>query len=132
MPTPPTARLAFMKLNVEELAPALAFWQEAFGFTVTGHYDTPTFSEDILALPGQTEAGPSLMLVEPKPRAPQPVGPGHGPVGLMCVDINASFAHAVALGARPLMPPTDVGGVFVALLASPQGHEIELVMPVGQ
>lgn len=131
MPTPPTARLAFMKLNVEAMEPALAFWQAAFGFAVTDHYDTPTFSENILALPGQTESGPSLMLVEPKPAAPQPVGPGHGPVGLVVVDINASFAHAVEAGARPLMPPTDVGGVIVAMLASPQGHEIELVQPLG-
>jgi len=131
MPTPPTARLAFMKLNVEEMAPALAFWQEAFGFAVTGSYDTPTFAEQILALPGQADGGLSLMLVEPKPRAPQPVGHGHGPIGLMCVDINASFAHAVGAGAAPQMPPTDVGGVFVAIVVSPQGHEIELVMPIG-
>jgi len=132
MATAPTARLAFFKLNVEDMAPALAFWEQAFGFAVTGHYDTPAFNENILALPGQAESGPSLMLVEPKPRAPQLVGQGYGPVGLMCVDINASFAHAVAAGATPLMAPEDVGGVFVAMLASPQGHEIELVMPVGQ
>lgn len=127
MATPPTARLAFMKLNVEDLEAARSFWERAFGFAVSGSYDTPAFREHILALPGQTESGPQLMLLEPKPRAPQPVGPGHGPVGLMCVDIHASFAHAVAAGASAQMAPTDVGGVMVAIVVAPQGHEIELV-----
>ena len=130
MATPPTARLAFMKLNVPEMAPALAFWRDAFGFVVTGNYDLPQFLENILALPGQTESGPSLMLVQPRPARDLAVGPGHGPVGLVVVDINASFAHAVAAGATPLMQPEDVGGVIVAMLASPQGHEIELVQPL--
>ncbi len=127
MPTPPTARFAFMKLHVPEMAPALAFWQEAFGFVVTGTYDLPQFLENILALPGQTESGPSLMLLQPRPDQDVTVGPGHGPLGLVVVDIAASFAHALAAGATAIMPPEDVGGVIVAVLASPQGHQIELV-----
>lgn len=131
MTTAPTARLAFFKLNVAEMTPALAFWQQAFGFQITGSYDLPEFVENILALPGQGESGPQLMLVEPRPAAAHfAVGNAHGPVGLMCVDIAASFAHAIACGATPTMQPTDVGGVFVALLLSPQGHEIELVQPI--
>lgn len=127
----PTARLAFMKLHVEDLEEATAFWQAAFGFAVTGSYDVEAFRENILALPGQAESGPQLMLVEPKPRGPQPVGPGHGPVGLMVVDMAASWEHALASGAAAVMPPTDVGGVIVALLRAPQGHEIELVQRLG-
>ena len=127
----PTARLAFMKLHTGDLEAATAFWQAAFGFAVTNSYDVAEFRENIMALPGQMESGPQLMLVEPKPVAPQPVGPGHGPLGLVVVDIAASQAHALANGAGELMPPTDVGGVIVSLLTSPEGHQIELVQPLG-
>jgi len=135
MATPPAARpnaqLAFLKLNVPAMAPALAFWRDAFGFVETGRYDLPQFLETILALPGQADSGPQLMLLEPRPARDVAVGPGHGPVGLVVDDIHASFAHALAAGATAMMAPEDVGGVIVALLASPQGHEIELVQPLG-
>ena len=127
----PTARLAFMKLHTGDLEAATAFWQAAFGFSVTNSYDVEAFRENIMALPGQMESGPQLMLVEPRPRGPQPVGPGHGPLGLVVVDIAASQAHAIASGAEEVMPPTDVGGVIVSLLKAPDGHEIELVQPLG-
>ena len=132
MPTPPTARLAFIKLHVPDMATALAFWQEAFGFVVTGTYDLPQFLENILALPGQTESGPTLMLLQPRPDQDVTVGPGHGPLGLVVVDMQASFAHALSAGATALMDPEDVGGVIVAVLASPQGHQIELVQPLAR
>lgn len=128
----PTARLAFFKLNVPDLTAASRFWEEAFGFAVTGSYDIADFREHIMALPGQLESGPQLMLVEPRPARDVAVGPGHGPVGLVCVDIAASFDHALASGATAVMPPTDVGGVIVAVLTSPQGHEIELVQPLAR
>ena len=127
----PPARLAFLKLNVADLAEARAFWETAFGFTRTGGYDLPQFAEDILALPGQTESGPQIMLVQNKPARDVSVGPGHGPIGLVCVDIAASHAHALTSGATEVMEPTDVGGVIVSLLTSPQGHEVELVQPLG-
>ncbi|GAA5052301.1 hypothetical protein GCM10023208_13020 [Erythrobacter westpacificensis] len=129
--TIPTARLAFFKLNVPDADEARAFWEDAFGFAVTQTYDEDSFVEHIMALPGQAEAGPSLMLVESKPARDVSVGPGHGPVGLVCDDIAASHAHALASGATSLMDPLDVGGVLVSMLKSPQGHEIELVQPLG-
>ena len=124
--TPPAARLAFFKLNVVDLTEARSFWERAFGFALVGGYDLPEFAEDIMAIPGE-EGAPQLMLVQSKPASDVSVGPGHGPVGFVCPDIAASFAHAQAEGASVLMEPTDVGGVIVAMLASPQGHQIELV-----
>ena len=123
---PPAARLAFFKLNVADLNEARNFWQRAFGFAVAGSYDLPDFAEDIMAIPGE-DGAPQLMLVQTKPAGDVSIGPGHGPLGLVCPDIAASFAHALDEGATALMPPTDVGGVIVAMLASPQGHQIELV-----
>lgn len=124
--TPPTTRLAFFKLNVPDIEAARNFWQNAFGFQVTATFDEPGFVEHVLALTEQ-EHGPNLMLVQPKPAREVAVGPGHGPVGLVCEDIDASFSYAVEHGAQVLLEPFEAGGVKVAMLKAPQGHEIELV-----
>jgi predicted enzyme related to lactoylglutathione lyase len=120
------ARLGFFKLNVRDMEPALAFWHEAFGFAVTASFDEPEFAEHILALPGQND-GPTLMLVTYKDGRDVTPGPGHGPIGLLCDDIRASYAHATKAGAQALTGVFSVGSVQVAMLASPEGHEIELV-----
>ncbi len=124
--TAPSVRLGFFKLNVAEMAPALAFWREAFGFAVVATFDEPEFFEHVLALPGQ-EAGPSLMLVAYKDGREVGVGPGHGPVGLICDDIAASHERARGCGAEALTGVFEAAGVRIAMLRSPQGHEIELI-----
>ena len=129
--TEPTLRLAFFKLNVPEIVPALAFWREAFGFEVVQTFDEAEFLEKILALPGQ-KAGPNLMLVAYKDGRDVTVGHGHGAVGLQCSDIAASHERALRAGAqRGTGIMTVAGGIKVAVLHSPQGHEIELVQLPG-
>lgn len=126
-----TISLSFFKLNVPEMQPALDFWQSAFGFTVAGTYDEESFVEHILNLPGQ-DGGPSLMLVQTKFPMDVTVGPGHGPVGLVCSDIVTTLESALAAGAQKLMDITEVApGIRVTMLKSPQGHEIELVQTGG-
>ena len=119
-------RLGFFKLNVLQMEPALTFWRDAFGFAITATFDEPEFFEHVLALPGQ-DAGPSLMLVAYKDGRDARVGPGHGPVGLVCDDIHASHDRALACNAETLTGVFEAGGVRIAMLRSPQGHEIELV-----
>ncbi|MEO6153254.1 MAG: VOC family protein [Croceibacterium sp.] len=119
-------RLAFFKLNVPAMPQALEFWHTAFGFAVTQTFDEPGFLEHILVFPGQ-EDGPSLMLVTYKDGREVTPGPGHGPVGLTCDDIAAAHARAETAGARPVTGIFAVGAVKVAILLSPDGHEIELV-----
>lgn len=123
-------RLSFFKLNVADMEAALAFWREAFGFTIVMSFDEPHFLEHILALPGQ-ERGPSLMLVAWKDERETCVGPGHGPVGFETGDIETLHARAVAAGATPLGEIFEAAGVRVAMLASPEGHHIELVQLPG-
>ncbi|GAA0275773.1 hypothetical protein GCM10009127_15520 [Alteraurantiacibacter aestuarii] len=126
-----TIRLSFMKLNVAEMEPALAFWRDAFGFTVRQTYDEEAFLEHILNLPGQ-EAGPSLMLVQTKFPMDVTVGPGHGPLGITCSDIVTTLECAIAAGGVKTMEITEVApGIRVCLVKSPQGHEIELVQAGG-
>ena len=105
---------------------ATDFWREAFGFAVTGHVDEADFQENIRALPGQ-DAGPSLMLVQYKDGRDVTVGKGHGAVGLICEDIQASHDRALACDAEKLTGVFEAGGVKIAVLYSPQGHEIELI-----
>lgn len=120
-------RLAFVKLNTSDMDGALAFWRDAFGFAVRQSYDEPAFLEHILEIPGQP-GGLSLMLVQPKGGSDLVVGTAHGPVGIQCSDIVTTLEHALAAGGRKTMDITEVApGVKVALLFSPQGHEIELV-----
>ena len=124
--TAPTARLGFFKLNVPDLEQATAFWREAFGFAVTGRVDEPVFLENILTLPGQ-DGGPNLMLVQYKDGRDVTVGPGHGAVGLICDDILASNDRALMCNAEKILDVFEAGGVKIAVLKSPQGHEIELI-----
>ena len=127
----PTLRLAFFKLNVPEIVPALAFWREAFGFEVAQTFDEAEFLEKVLALPGQAN-GPNLMLVAYKDGRDAAVGHGHGAVGLQCDDIAAAHDRALAAGAvKGTGVMTVTGGIKVAVLHSPQGHEIELVQLPG-
>jgi len=128
--TVPPVRLGFFKLNVAEMEPALAFWQGAFGFEVSATFDEPEFFEHVLALPGQP-GGPSLMLVRYKDGRDARVGPGHGPVGLICDDIHASHDRALACDAEKVTGVFEAAGVRIAVLKSPQGHEIELIQLPG-
>jgi uncharacterized glyoxalase superfamily protein PhnB len=129
--TEPSLRLSFFKLNVPEMIPALAFWREAFGFEVAQTYDEAEFLEKILHLPGQA-SGPNLMLVAYKDGRDVTVGHGHGAVGLQCSDIAAAHERALKAGAVKATGVIVVGdSIKVAVLHSPQGHEIELVQLPG-
>jgi predicted enzyme related to lactoylglutathione lyase len=121
-----TIRLGFFKLNVPDMAEALAFWGTAFGFSVVATFDEAEFLEHILALPGQ-ESGPNLLLVQWKDSRDVTPGGGHGPVGLVCDGIAATEQAAIAAGASPLTGIFSVGRTKVAMLKSADGHEIELI-----
>lgn len=119
-------RLQFFKLNVPEMEPALAFWRDAFGFSVTMTFDEAEFIEHVLTLPEQ-DRGPNLMLVQNRDGRDVAPGPGHGPVGFFCDDIDAAYQRAMDCGATAMLAPFEAGGAMVAMLKSPQGHEVELV-----
>ncbi|MCX7676639.1 MAG: VOC family protein [Alteraurantiacibacter sp.] len=124
-------RFSFVKLQVEDMPGALAFWQRAFGFQVQATYDEPAFLEHILSLSVDTPSL-SLILVQPRPISTPVAGTLHGPLGFQCSDIATTLESALAAGARQTMPITEVApGIRVCLLVSPQGHEIELVQGTG-
>lgn len=125
-----SVKLGFFKLSVANLEEALEFWRSAFGFETVASFDEEHFCEQVLALPGQ-ECGPNLMLVQWKTPREVSMGSAHGPVGLVCEDIRLSLEHAKAAGAAVELDVFDAGGVLVAMMRAPQGHEIELVQFAG-
>src|SRR5690606_23909417 len=124
--TAPYVRLGFVKLNAADMEPALGIWRDAFGFSVTVSSERRDFSEHRLSLPGQ-EGGLNLMLVAYKDGRDAVPGSGHGAVGLICNDLTAAYERATSFGATTLTRPFEAEGVKIALLLSPQGHEIELI-----
>lgn len=124
--TQPAIRLSFFKLNTADMDVALEFYRSTFGFAVTMTFDEPEFLEHVLGLPGQ-ESGPNLLLVEYKDGRDVAPGPGHGPVGFNIDDIETLYGRAIANGAKPVIPVFETGGIKVAILTDPEGHEIELV-----
>ena len=94
-------------------------------------FDEAEFLEKILQVPGQA-GGPNLMLVAYKDGRDVSVGHGHGAVGLQTSDIEQSHARAVSAGAKDATGVITVtGNIKVAVLHSPEGHEIELVQLPG-
>lgn len=118
------AKLAFFKLIVRDLGTARHFYEQALGFAVKDVFDTPEFGEVILT---QGDGGTSLILFAWKDGRDTPDARGHGPTGFVCADIEAAHAALVAAGATPKGPVLAVeGGIRVAFLDDPEGHEIEL------
>lgn len=122
----PSVRLAFFKLNTPDMAAALKFYGDVFGFGIIQTFEEESFLEHILAVPSQ-ENGPNLLLVEYRDGRSVEVGPGHGPVGLVTDDISTLFARAIDAGARVVVPVFEMGPVKVGILLDPDGHELELL-----
>ena len=56
-----------------------------------------------------------------------PEGPGWVTFYVSVADATATVARAEKLGAKVLMPITDIGDMFIAVLADPEGHPVGLL-----
>lgn len=118
------AKFAFIKLIVGDLGAQQRFYEQAFGFAEQGRFETADFDEVIL---GQAGTDVTLMLLCYTDGRPLPDARAHGPTGFATDDMAASHAACVAAGARAKGPVIVVeGGIQVAFLEDPEGHEIEL------
>jgi lactoylglutathione lyase len=89
-----------------------------------GFFDTPDFLEAILSQPG---ADFQMMLLQYKDGRDISEALRHGPTGFFTDQIEAVHARLVAEGAVDKGGVIVVeGGIKVALLDDPEGHEIEL------
>jgi uncharacterized glyoxalase superfamily protein PhnB len=117
----------FVKFNVADQDRMVAFYQKAFGATVQKvAVDNPQLKEIILNNP----KGMDLALVFYKDGRKIAIGSAEGPIGFYLKDAKAvddAYASAMAAGATSKSKPGGAGGLRVATVADPEGHEIELL-----
>ncbi|HEY4029327.1 MAG TPA: VOC family protein [Caulobacteraceae bacterium] len=119
--------LGFVKFNVADQDRMVAFYEKAFGLTLQKvAVDSPQIREVILTNP----KGLDLALVRYKDGRRIAVGSAEGPIGFYLKDAKAvddAYASALAAGAVSKAKPGGGGGLRVATVIDPEGHEIELL-----
>jgi predicted enzyme related to lactoylglutathione lyase len=119
--------LGFVKFNVADQPKMVAFYEKAFGLTLQKvAVDNARVKEIILTNP----KGLDLALVHYKDGRKIAVGSAEGPIGFYLKDAKAvddAYASALAAGATSKSKPGGGGGLRVATVADPEGHEIELL-----
>ncbi len=85
------ARIAFMKLIVDNLPRAKEFYESAFGFAQTNAFDTPDFEEVML----QQDGNEFLLLLLAYKSRPCPDATTHGPTGFVCTDLDGERSQGV-------------------------------------
>lgn len=132
-----TVSLDYVIFYVPDVAAALRFYTEAFGFsqkllTPEGDYGELDTGGTTLAFVANELASANL----DGAGGFTPLDPDRPPVGavptLVTEDVAATVVAALAAGARPYTEPVDKPwGQTVAYVIDPQGILIELATPVG-
>jgi catechol 2,3-dioxygenase-like lactoylglutathione lyase family enzyme len=120
---PARLSLSFLKFNVSNLPAMQDFYMKAFGMTVQKHLENADNTEVILTNP----AGMDLALVRYNDKRAIALGTANGPIGFYLKDVDGAYKRAMAAGAVSRSAPGGGGGVRVAIVADPEGHEIELL-----
>lgn len=122
----PSFTIGFVKLNVDDLPAAVAFYAAAFGLVSVQSIKTETVQEEVLRKPG-SDTGPAIILLKHSDGHALTRGDNWGPLGLYVRDTDAAYAYAVSKGATPHREPWDAGSMRVAFVLDPEGHDIELI-----
>lgn len=118
------AKFSFFKLIVRDLERSRSFYERALGFVQEDYFDTPDFLESVMRQPGADFA---MMILAYKDGRDISGAVGHGPTGFFTDDVEAAHAKLVAEGALDKTGIFEVaGGIRLALLDDPDGHEIEI------
>ncbi len=117
-------RVSFLKFTVSNLPAMQSFYEKAFGMTQQKRLDNPGSTEVILTGPA---AGADLALVFYKDGRKLALGNANGPIGFYLQDVDSVYARAMAAGATSRTGPRTGGGARVAIVADPEGHDIELL-----
>lgn len=121
---PASLRVTFLKFTVADLPAMQAFYEKAFGMTQQKRLDNPGSTEVILTGPSP---GADLALVFYKDGRKVALGTANGPIGFYLQDVDAAYAKAIAAGGVSKSAPRTGGGARVAVVADPEGHDIELL-----
>jgi predicted enzyme related to lactoylglutathione lyase len=90
---------------------------------VQKHLENPGNTEVILTNP----KGMDLALVRYNDGRKVVLGTANGPIGFYLQDVDSAYKRAMAAGAVSRSAPGGGPGVRVAIVADPEGHEIELL-----
>lgn len=115
---------AFYKIFVADLGRSIDFYSECLGFRERRRIDAGKFDEVVLA-PGKQ--GASLVLCCWKDKRAVEAGGANGPTGYFVADVDAIATRMTDRGARTVIGPLDYAGTRIAVLADPDGHQIELL-----
>ena len=119
--------IGFIKFNVADQDKMVAFYEKAFGLTLQKvAADNAQIKEIILTNP----KGMDLALVHYKDGRKIAIGSAEGPIGFYIKDdkgVDDAYASAMAAGATSKSKPGGAGGLRVAIVADPEGHEIEIL-----
>ena len=121
---PASMRPAFLKFTVSNLPAMQAFYEKAFGMTQQKRLDNPGSTEVILT---SSSVGADLALVFYKDGRKVALGTANGPIGFYLQDVDTAYAKAMAAGGVSKSAPRTGGGARVAIVADPEGHDIELL-----
>jgi lactoylglutathione lyase len=134
-----TARLDHVGLAVADPGAAAAWYCDVFGLVteLSLRVDAIDLGIEMLIHP---EFGYRVELLhrpdtsvgtdgQPTHPAEAALRAGYGHVAFAVADLDAAYDHAVAWGARPVMPPCPAPepGVRMAFVADPEGNLVELL-----
>ena len=120
----PAPVLSFVKLIVTDLEAAVVFYTGAFGLSDARRISLSYVEEAVLVSRGSL----ALVLMQYLDGRTRANDGREAPIGFRVADVDAAYAHAIALGAIGTRPPSDPGaGMRVAFVNDPWQNEIELV-----
>ena len=123
--TDPT-RFTFFKLTVADLDRATGFFGQGFGMTLSRTIDTDAFRENILS---GAEGSAMIVLFQYKDGRSIELGTGYGPIGMVTRDLDAALARVIEAGGEQKGKSVAFGASRVAIIVTPDGHEIEMINP---
>ncbi len=115
--------LSFVRFNVTDLPKMQAFYQKAFGMAVQKSLDNGDNLEVILTTPN----GLDLALLHYKDNRQIVLGNANGAMGFYLKDVDGAYKRAIDAGAVSKSKPGGGGGVRVAIVTDPEGHDVELL-----
>lgn|SRR5690554_1398502 len=115
---------AFYKIFVKELERSIDFYSTCLGFREKRRIDAGKFDEVVLE---PSRQGASLILCQWKDGREIVQSDAQGPTGYFVVDVDSVSGQMVNRGASTLLGPVDYSGMRIAVLADPDGHQIELL-----
>ena len=129
-------RFGYTILYVEDVAAAMAFYENAFGLTRRFIADDATYGELETGATTLSFAQHALTsgVIPGGYRRNDPAQPPAGiEIGFITDDVPAAWEMALAAGATALAPPqTKPWGQTVAYVRDPEGMLVEICTPVGE